>query len=69
VRGSTGVTGLALGAGSGSGGGGDTAAGDTGVAVGEEGRKPRRSRKPVHALRMRSREARPAVGVGESGRL
>ena len=44
MRGSTGVTGLALGVGSGSRGGGDTAAGNTGVVVGEEGRKQRRSR-------------------------
>lgn len=79
MRGSTGDVGrLALvavvvgGATSGSGEGGMIGTtGEVGaeVDVGDDGRKPRRSRKPAHALRTRSREASPAVGVGLSGRL
>jgi hypothetical protein len=80
VRGSTGDVGrLALvvvggGACSGSGeGGGMAGAGDVGAGadadVGDDGRKPRRSRRPAHALRTRSRDASPAVGVGLNGRL
>ncbi len=71
VRGSTGVVGLvALRAGSGS-GDGDMGGGEIGAGadVGDDGRKPRRSRRPAHALRTRSREASPAVGVGLSGRF
>ncbi len=52
-----------MGAGSGS-GSEDTADWDNGKVAGGEGRKPKRSRSPAHALRMRSREARPAVRVG-----
>jgi hypothetical protein len=71
VRGSTGVVGL-LGlraAGSGSGDEDMAGSGELGEDVGDDGRKPRRSRRPAHALRTRSREASPAVGVGLNGRL
>jgi hypothetical protein len=76
VRGSTGDVGRLVvvggGACSGSGeGGGMAGTGEVGADadVGDDGRKPRRSRRPAHALRTRSREASPAVGVGLSGRL